>query len=188
MSGPYFQKNRWPALVYQGQRYTFDHLEEFIFSVSDSRKLTRHIAVTFEDHCFTRAWESADDPGLIYPQSSRRPGCLCVDRYRHSLALPDHILRAARGEVWNVASDNFAMVPTVTHQGVKMLYGILFSLDPVKGLPVNLHMRVKTAYPCDERDLITFGSIRFPHLVTLRMQRKRPNRMVDHGRKRPHVR
>jgi hypothetical protein len=111
-----------------------------------------------------------------------------VDRYRHSLALPDHILRAAGGEVWNVASDNFAIVPTVTHQGVKMLYGILFSLDPVKGLPVDLHMRVKTVYPCDEKALITFSSIRFAHLVTLRMQRKRPNRIVDRGRKRPHLR
>jgi len=68
-----------------------------------------------------------------------------------------------------------------------MLYGIVFSLDPVKGLPVDLHMRVKTAYPCDERDIVTFGSVRFRHLVSLRMQRKRPGRIVDRGRKRPHV-
>jgi len=188
MGGPYFQKDRWPAFVYQGQTYGFDHLDEYIFRVSDSQAVMRQIAVTFDDHCFTRPWEGVeDDSALIYLRSSRRPGCFCIERYQHSLQLPAHIQRAVSGHVWNIQSDNFAIVPTVTHQGVKMLYGIVFSLDPVKGLPVDLHMRVKTAYPCDERDIVTFGSVRFRHLVSLRMQRKRPGRIVDRGRKRPHV-
>ena len=54
-------------------------------------------------------------------------------------------------------------MPVVTHQGVKVFYGIVFSLDRVKGLPVDLHMRVETAYPCDEKDIVTYGSVRFVH-------------------------
>ena len=47
-------------------------------------------------------------------------------------------------------------IPVIDHQGEKVLYGIVFSLDPVKSFPVDLDMRVETAYPCDEsrnRDL-----------------------------------
>jgi hypothetical protein len=187
MSAPYFQKDRWPDFEYQGQRYGFDHLDEYVFQVEDSRKAARRIAVSFDDHCFTREWQAGDDAAWIYPRSSRRPGCFCPDRYQHSLHLPAHIQRATRGDVWNIQGENFAIVPTVTHQNLKVLYGIVFSLDPVKGLPVELHMRVKTAYPCDEHDIVTYGSVRFRHLVTLRMQRKRPGRITDQGRKKPRL-
>ena len=50
---------------------------------------------------------------------------------------------------------------------------------------MDLDMRVRTAYPCDEKDIVTFGVVRFAHLVTLRMQRKRPNRNFDRNRPRP---
>jgi hypothetical protein len=91
MSAPYFQKDRWPDFEYQGQRYGFDHLDEYVFQVEDSRKAARRIAVSFDDHCFTREWQAGDDAAWIYPRSSRRPGCFCPDRYQHSLHLPAHI-------------------------------------------------------------------------------------------------
>ena len=187
MSGPYFQKQGWPPFVYQGQTYTFAHLDEYEVEVNDSEKKTRRIAVTFSDHCFTRLPEAGDDPALRYPQSSRSPGYFCTERYRLSLDLVPHIERATQRDVWNIRDGNFAVVPVVTHQGVKVLYGIVFSLDRVKGLPVDLHMRVETAYPCDEKDLVTFGSVRFAHLVTLRMQGKNPRRILDKHRKRPRL-
>ena len=61
MSGPYLQHQSWPAFVYQDQRYRFDHLNEYIFGVSDSQAIMRQIAVTFTDHCFTREREAGDD-------------------------------------------------------------------------------------------------------------------------------
>ena len=73
MSGPYFQKHGWPAFEYQGNRYCFRHLDEYVFSISDSQSVIRQIVVTFEDHCFTREWEGGDNASLIYPQSSRNP-------------------------------------------------------------------------------------------------------------------
>jgi hypothetical protein len=90
-----------------------------------------------------------------------------------------------QGKVWNIAGENFAAVPTVNYQGVLVLYGIVFSLDRVKKRPVDLDMRVRTAYPCDEKDLVTFGTMRSVHLVTLRMHRKRPNRNLDRRRPKP---
>ncbi len=187
MSGPYFQKERWPAFTYQGQLYSFEHLDEYVFSVNDSQSIDRQIVVTFEDHCFTRKWVVQDDVELIYRASSRERASFSIDRYQLSLNLRAHIKQAVSGHVWNTGHDNYAIVPTMTHDGQRMLYGILFSLDPVKGLSVDLHMRVKTAYPCDQRAIATFGSVRFRHLVALRIQRKRPKKVSDRGRKRPRI-
>ena len=125
---------------------------------------------------------------LRYPQQhSRSPGYFCTDRYGLSLDLVQHIERATQRHVWNIRDGNFAIVPVVTHQGVKVLYGIVFSLDRVKGLPVDLHMRVETAYPCDEKDIITYGSVRFALLVTLRMHGRNPKRILEKHRKRPRL-
>jgi hypothetical protein len=68
-----------------------------------------------------------------------------------------------------------------------VLYAIVFSLDRVKGLPVDLHMRIETAYPCDKKPIETFGEVRFRHLVTLRMQRKSAGRLTNQDRRRPRV-
>jgi hypothetical protein len=187
MNGPYFQTQSWPAFVYQGQTYEFAHLNEYEIEANDSEKQTRRIAISFSDHCFTRQPEAGDDPMLRYLQSSRSPGYFCTDRYRLSLDLVQHIERATQRNVWNIRDGNFAIVPVVLHQGVKVLYGIVFSLDRVKGLPVDLHMRVETAYPCDEKDIVTFGSVRFALLVTLRMQGRNPKRILDKHRKRPRL-
>lgn len=84
-----------------------------------------------------------------------------------------------------VQGDNFAVVPLVGHSGKQVQYGIVFSLDPVKGLPVDLHMGIKTAYPCTRTNIVTFGSVRFRHLVALRMMGKRPGRITGQHRKVP---
>jgi hypothetical protein len=188
MSGSYFRKQSWPAFVYQGQTYEFTHLDDYDVEVIDSEKKTRRIAVSFSDHCFTREADGKDDPALLYPQSTRAAGYFCIERYHLSLNLRQHIAQAMQGKVWNIAGENFATIPTVDRQGILVLYGIVFSLDRVKKRPVDLDMRVRTAYPCDEKNLVTFGTVRFVHLVTLRMQGKRPNRNLDRRRPKPTLR
>jgi len=185
MSGAYFKKQSWPAFVHQGRTYDFSHLDEYEVEVIDSEKQARRIAVSFSDHCFTRDRDAADDPALRYPHSTRIVGHFCVERYHLSLGVRQHIAHAMDGKVWNIEGENFAIIPTVNHEGIAVLYGIVFSLDRVKGRSVDLDMRVRTAYPCDEKDIVTFGVVRFAHLVTLRMQRKRPNRNLDRNRPRP---
>ena len=186
MPGPYFHKTGWSSFDVRGTTYTLDHLKEYAFTVSDSTGQRRTIAVTFRDHCFTRAPEHGDDRALYYPGSDRKPGVFCFKRYRFSLDLVSHIERATAGKAWSLDSENFAAVPVVDDAGQPMLYGIIFSLDRVKGLQeVDLHMRVETAYPIDEKELSTFGHVRFSHLVTLRMDNKRPKRVYDRHRQRP---
>jgi hypothetical protein len=191
MSGPYFQKKSWPPFVYGGATYGFGHLDEYQVEVVDSKKAQRVIAITFSDHCFTRDPKPGDEPSLQYLSGSRRQTYFCADRYQYSLGIACHIDQATRGKVWNVrekgVDNSFAIVPSIDHHGVRVLYGIVFNLDPVKGLPVDLHMRVKTAYPCDRNTIDTFGFVDFSHLVTLRMQRKHPKLLYDKGRKRPRI-
>ena len=147
----------------------------------------RSIAVTFDDHCFTKAPSGADDPDLEFPGCSRQPGYFCVDRYRQSLGLRQHIGYFSRGEVWNLKSENYAAIPATTQSGQPAFYAVVFSLDPVTGLPVQFHMRIKSAYLVDA-NIDTFGAVTFAHLLTLRLARKRPNRILDRHRKRPRLR
>jgi len=160
-------------------------LNEYELTVVDTDDVPRLIAVTFADHCFTRVPEVGDDPALTYPASDRCPGIFCFKRYALTFGLVAHIAHAAAGHVWSVDGDSFAAVPVVDQSGKRVLYGIIFSLAPVTGLPVHLHMRVKTAYPVDENDLVTFGKVRFRHLVALRMKGKRPGRNTSQRRKAP---
>jgi hypothetical protein len=93
----------------------------------------------------------------------------------------------AENNVWIVPGSNYAVVPTVNEQGVQSLYGIFFSLDRAKGLPVQLHMRVQSAHLRKEEEIITFGTVRFCHLVSLRMQNKHPQRNTSAHRKKPSI-
>jgi hypothetical protein len=186
MSEPQFPA-RWLAFVYQGTTFSLDHLDEYQVSVTDSTKTERRVAVAFSDHCFTKEPETGDDPALAYPQSTRRVGHFCMERYRLSLGLSQHIAQATQGKVWTIEGENFAAIPTVDYLGNKVLYGIVFSLDRSKKLPIDLIMRVRSAYPCDVTEIVTYGSVRFSHLATLRMQGKRPNRNFDRHRPRPRL-
>ncbi len=89
------------------------------------------------------------------------------------------------GKVWTLQGESYAIIPTVRPSGQVMYYGIIVSLDRVKGLPVDLRMRVKTAFPYDRDQPVTYGHVRFPHLVTLRMKGKHPGRITGHNRKWP---
>ena len=169
-----------------GLRYDLSHLDEYKFTVSDSDGYERHILVTFSDHFFTRKPDGIYDPELLFPEATRNPGLFCVERYRHSLNIREHIHYAASGHVWLADGDNYAVVPALNENGKKISYAIIFSLDKISGLPVDLHMRIKSAHIRDERDISTFGDTRFVHLVTLRMQGKRPKTNFSRGRKKPH--
>ncbi len=182
MTGPYFQKASWTPFIYEGVTYPLDHLDEYIIEVADTKGNIRKIAVTFGDHCFTKDYEPGDAADLVYPDSDRRPGCFCFERYTLSLNINEHIEQATGGKVWSLKENNFAALSVVDSSGRQMSYGVVFSLTRVSGLSVDLHMRVITAYPLDRGRLDTFGSVRFKHLITLRMQGKMPSKITDRHR------
>ena len=181
--GPYFQKSSWPTFVYQGVSYSLTHLDEYTFCVLDTGQVERQIAVTFGDHCFTRKPRPGDDPGLVYSHSDRNPGHFCFERYARSLNLVALIDGAVKGKVWRLQDESFAIIPTIDLRGRPTYYGIIFSLDKVKGLPVDLRMRVKTAFPYTEDEPVTYGHVRFRNLVDLRVKGKFPPQVAGSRRK-----
>lgn len=185
MGGPYFHKQSWGSFAVQGNSYDLTHLDEYEVEVADSQGILRKISIGFHDHCFTREPVAGDDADLRFPRSTRPIGHFCVDRYQLSLGIRQHLAYAMQGKVWIIEGENFAVIPTVDHKGNRILYGIIFSLDRVKKLPVDLDMRIRTAYPCDATEIVTYGNVRFAHLVSLRMQGKRPNRNLTRHRPRP---
>lgn len=187
MSSFYIQKNPWRNFSYNDSIYDLSHLNEHSIEVFDSKNVKRSILVTYTDHCFTEDMSQDDDPVLEYPGSSRGRGCFSIERYKCSLALPEYIATVSKSKIWVVEGSNFALIPIITHEGIKVLYAIIFSLDPIKGLPFALHMRVSTAYPQTESDITTYGNVRFVHLVTLRMQKKYPGRILDKHRQKPMI-
>ena len=187
MNRPYIQKRSWPDFFYQGRHYSLTHLDERRFSMRDQKGKVHEVAVTFSDHCFTRKFADGDDPALIYHGSSRERGCFSFDRYAHSLQLRAYIEQTLNGKVWNAGGGDYSIIPTVTRGGEKLLYNIVFGLDPVTGLPVDLHMPIRTAYLCEQGPPRTFGEVRFRHLVTLRMQRKHPREIWSGNRRIPRL-
>lgn len=188
MPGPYFQRLCWTPYVHRGVACPLDHLDEYEFEIDDAGNVRRRIAVTFSDHVFTRDAIPTDDPREAYPGSTRDPpGHFCETRYAHSLNIRALIDWGTRGHAWNLDGEHYAQVPTVDHNGRPTFYAIVFSLDPVGGLPVHLHMRVRSAYPCDQSVPTTFGSIKFKKLVELRAERRRPKKITDRGRKKPSI-
>jgi hypothetical protein len=185
---PYFQTSPWPAFLLEERLYDLSHLDEYSFELTDSRGAQRHILVTFEDHCFTRKWESQDDRGLMFPGCSRKPGAFCTERYGHSLLIRDHIAQAALRDVWIADGEGFAVIPTVDSNGSRVLYCILFDLQRVQGVPFDLRMLVRTSYPLNQKShFATHGNIRFRHLVSLRLEGRMPPRNRDARRKRPQI-
>ena len=53
MAGSYFSNSSWAPFVYQGISYSLSHLNEYEFTIVDTDKMVRTVAVTFADHCFT---------------------------------------------------------------------------------------------------------------------------------------
>lgn len=187
MTNPYHQPE-WQPFSYGGHIYDLSHLKPFEFSVIDSSKVTRKIAVSFSDHCFTRSVGPGDQSDIIFPGCSRNPGAFCTTRYANSLSLPGLIGTVRQHDVWMLSSENCAFIPTIDAAGNRHLYAIVFSLDPVKGLEADLHMRVRSAYPCEPDTIITYGKVRFSHLVRLRVNRQHPNRITSGVRKKPTLR
>lgn len=188
---PYIQKD-WPVFSHAGQDYDLSHLNEYIFECLDSDQVARKILVTFEDHCFTRDTVAEDPTALHYPGCSRRPtGTFCVERWQLSLSIRQHIASAAGDKVWITHGAGFAIVPTVDHRGQPCLYAIAFDLIKVSGLPFQLRMLVKTAFPLDRVEhgkpqlIDTFGHTKFTRLVKLRMEGKSPARDTNRNRQVP---
>jgi hypothetical protein len=177
----------WPPFVHDGVEYYLSHLNGVSLNATDSAGRSRRIRVTFSDHCFTRPPLGDDDPAPAYPDCSRTDGRFCTERHELSLgilAVLEYV--TTRGIVWNSQSEHYVIIKNVDFRGEAVDYAIIFSISKFKGSSdYDLHMHVRTAHRRDEKPIDTFGSVRFAHLLTLAIQRKRPKKNYDRNRKRP---
>lgn len=175
----------WPNFVVGETTYDFSHLNEYTFVAADSDGNNRRIVVSYEDHCFTRKPTGTNDPAPVFPNCSRNDGRFCTERFELSKEIRARLDEALKGKVWNSTSDHYAVI-VIDMGEEKIEYGIVFSLDKVKGIAgVDLHMRIRTAHPRTDEPLGTFGHIRFAHLIKLRMQNQRPTKLFGKHRKKP---
>ncbi len=178
----------WPGFFLDGQLFELRHLNEYSLAVEDLDGVERRVIVTFSDHCFTEEYpEDTSQPQKFeYRESTRRPGYFCRRRYSHSLSLVGHIEQAKTKSVWNVHSQNLAILPVVVEDGRNVFYAIVFNLRRITGTPYHLRMDVASAYICDDLSRFeTFGHIGFKNLVSLALRGKHPARNTSRTRKRP---
>ena len=176
---------KWPPFIFDGQSYSLDHLEDRIYHVEDSKKVQRKVLVVFSDHCFTRSRAPEDDETLWWSSTTREDGTFCFDRYTLSKSIVEHLEMAFDGESWIVDGENFAILPSVDHQGQRFFYGVFFSLEKAKSKgSKGLIMFIRSAYHFIEPPA-TYGCTRYRHLLTLRIEGKTPLKTHAANRKRP---
>lgn len=163
------------AFVHDGVEYSLSHLDERIFTVADASGIERKILVTFSDHCFTCEGNGDGDTAPKFHTTERVDGRFSFERYKLSLGIGTQIDFQSLGNVWSGDRERFLVVRG-GYSDLTVHYVLPFSLDPVKGLGVHLHMRIRSAHPRDENPIATFGSVSFPTLVKLRIARKQPPR------------
>jgi len=186
MPAPYLTKAIWPDFTIAEVTHSFSHLQEVCFDVTDSSTTNRQVIATFSDHVFTRDAEDGDDQATVFPLCSRNPGIFCSERYAFSLQLPTVVPLICGSKVWCLTgADRYAQLPVVTQDGVEHLYAIIFTLDRIRGLPFDLHMQIRSAYPCTRKVPDTFGEVKFKHLARLRVENKHPRKNHERGRKVP---
>jgi hypothetical protein len=171
--------------VHGDKTYDLSHLNECLLVAKDSGGVERRITVTFVDHCFTRPSQGEGDEAPLFPDCSRPDGRFCTERYSLSHHIKSILDQLAKGDVWNSAGEHYVIFKKVEHQGRKIDYVVVFSLDRLSGHSSDLHMHVRSAHKRDQDPIDTFGSVRFAHLIKLRMERKRPSKIFNHKRKRP---
>lgn len=183
---PQYLSPSWPPFIVGEDSYDLSHLNEEVLEVLDSSKVRRGVLVTYSDHCFTRDPLDEEDLAPSFPNCSRSDGRFCAERYALSFDLPKIIRETAEGGVvWNTDGDHYAVV-RLNIGGESREYAVLFSLDRLKGFKnIHLHLRVRSAHPRNDDPIATFGSVRFAHLVRLRVANQRPPKLFDKKRKRP---
>lgn len=142
--------SKFPHKQFQGEVYTFDHLDSLTVEVplNSSGDNVIKMTVTFGCHCFTEKFEgSVHSPDYSY-RYRNEIRAFNVQRYVCSLQLPNVILKMLGGTIYH-AGDSYTYAAQLNlGEGVSaQSYSVFFSLerDRNAGEPA-LRMFVKSAY------------------------------------------
>jgi hypothetical protein len=128
----------WGKRKIAGTEYNLSHLNPFILPVNLGKRSVR-IQVSFGAHAFTREFAKGDTPDLRFMDGSV-PRTFCIDRYGHSLRLPEAVCQAVEGLV--CLSKN-QLVLNTSLPGLSGPYLVVFDIrkDARKRFDAKLHVR-----------------------------------------------
>lgn len=176
----------WGVFVTGAESYDLAHLDERIVVVPVGGA-EQSILVRFSDHCFTED-AAPNDERPVFPASSRADGRFCLERYAASLKIWECIDKAVLGRVWLGEGDRYLVVKMDVGEGENLRhYIIALTLEKFKGhAQAKLLMRIRTAFlRTPDKQIATFGEVRFSNLVSLTLKGQSPKRIFDANRKKP---
>lgn len=160
-----------------GMVYSLDHLHPFRLDYYLGATLTRNavhadIYVGFGLHCFTRKVRDARPPVEPYADT-REVRDFCLERYEHSLRLPQIIRTLEERQCGFGKNDNYL---TVDDSDSPVRYAVFFNMKrwPKRG-PGALLLVIQSAYPLElTKPHPSLGRIRFNVLVGHALRGTRP--------------
>lgn len=128
----------WGKKKIAGTEYSLAHLDPFLLPLRINEKSYR-IQVSFGAHAFTREFVEGDTPDLLFMDGSTRRA-FCIDRYGHSLRLPQAVCQAVNGDVCLSKSK---LVFNTSLPGLAGPYLVAFDVraDNAKRFDARLHVR-----------------------------------------------
>ncbi len=131
----------WGKKKIAGTEYNLTHLDPFILPVNLGERSVR-LQVSFGAHAFTREFAEGDTPDLQFMDGSVAR-TFCIDRYGHSLRLPEAVCQAVEGEV--CLSKN-RLVLNTSLPGLTGPYLVVFDIRKTNGKRFDAKLHVRTAH------------------------------------------
>ena len=131
----------WGKRKIAGTEYNLTHLNPFILPVNLGERTVR-LQVSFGAHAFTREFVDGDTPDLKF-MDGNTARTFCIDRYGHSLRLPEAVCQAVNGLV--CLSKN-KLVLNTSLPGLAGPYLVVFDIRRANGKRFEAKLHVRTAH------------------------------------------
>ena len=131
----------WGKRKIAGTEYNLTHLDPFILPVNLGNRSVR-LQVSFGAHAFTREFVQGDTPDLRF-MDGNVARTFCIDRYGHSLRLPEAVCQAVEGDV--CFSKN-QLVLNTSLPGLTGPYLVVFDIRKTAGKRFDAKLHVRTAH------------------------------------------
>lgn len=153
-----------------GVDYDLSHLNDYVWNLKqaasgDKPERNYRIKIIFSCHCFTKGRTETDLDSLLYSEKQEQR-TFCLDRYKASLTLRDHIFELQNGYVFindggkKSRKQNYLKIPTSTGN-----YEIYFTLSKSSDERVDLNLFVQSAFLRTHGGAGKLGKIRFMIVV-----------------------
>lgn len=148
------------------KKYDLSHLNDYVWDLKqaasgDNPERNYRIKINFSCHCFTKGIVEGKQVSLLYCEKGERR-TFCLDRYKASLTLRDHIFELQNGYVFindggkRSRKKNYLKIPTSTRN-----YEIYFTLSKSSYEGVDLNLFVSSAFFRTHGSAGKLGKIRF---------------------------